>query len=258
MRCVPIDNTTRSMVLVGYATAPVTVDGELAEYGATSTEIPVSAGAAAATFRLLWNEQALFVGVLVQDRDLWAPGKGRDSAELNRSDGVEVLLDPAWDRVTPPNSDDREVIITAAADLADAQGAAAKADTLLNFDPSFVVAVDGTVDAGNDDDQGYRVEVALPMAQLSSAPKSGVVFGLDLVLNNTKGDGSQVTRDWAGLTDYGASDRWYAVMLVGPYDRTVARSGDCAAMPWRDLSWLLCVAAVVGVWRSRQRSPQRG
>lgn len=188
----------------------IAVDGDLVEF---EDAVPqqVIAGAARATFRLLWDDDALYVAAEVTDPDLWVRGTGPDG-ELWDGDGIELLLDPGLERGGAPDAADRHVIVSAGGDLLDAAGAGATEDRSLTMGATHVVVVDGTL-GGGAADGGYRVELRIPWAALGvAAPEAGVVLGGDLALNDATA-AALASADWAGLTAFARPDRWNELRL---------------------------------------------
>ncbi|HZS40413.1 MAG TPA: sugar-binding protein [Polyangia bacterium] len=257
---------------VARAPAPIDVHGDPAAFS-TGTAVTVSAGDAQATFRLLWDETALYVAADVTDPLLRVIGTGRDG-ELWNADGVELLIDPLHDRSPAPDADDRHVIVTAAGDLLDARGAGAGEDRSVTLGVDYAVTANGVVNGGQPS-QGYRVAMAIPWSALGVTPNAGRTLGLDLALNDL-GASALASRDWAGASPFAQPSRWNAVQLdaaggnlpqggrdgehkaVGGGAVTPQRFG-CATIPGAsssDLALAFALAAFA-LLRSRSRSRSR-
>ena len=221
---------------IPYAAAGVLLDGEPGDFEG-GLAIGLEVADATADLRLLWDEAALYLCAWVSDADLRVNGTGKDGPLWN-ADGVEVMLDPALTRTSSPDDDDRHVIVTAADDLLDAQGAGAGEDVTLDMDVTRYVAVDGTL--GDDaPDSGWRVEMAIPWADLDLTPAGGLRFGADLALNDLDATG-YATADLAGLAVYASPVDWAVFELApGPDPDPCATcepdetcvDGECVAAP---------------------------
>ena len=187
---------------VAHVDAPVDVHGDGAAFAAASP-IQVSAGAAKATFRMLWDDTSLYVAADVSDASLAVIGTGPDG-ELWNGDGVELLLDPQHARALTPGSDARHVVVNEAGDLLEASGAGAGEDRSLAMGSTYAV----TTTSG-----GYRVILAVPWSGIGVTPSAGMVLGADVALNDL--DGTQLaSADWAGVTPFAQPIRWNSVQLA--------------------------------------------
>jgi len=195
---------------IAHADAPVDVHGDGAAF-ATATPIVVAAGAGRATFRMLWDESALYVAADVDDTTLSVIGSGPDG-ELWNGDGVELMLDPLHARAAVPGSDVRHVVVNAAGDLLEASGAGAGEDRSLAMGSTYAVTTDGVVNSGAPA-VGYRVIVAVPWSGIGVTPSAGMVLGADVALDDL--DGTQLSSsDWATVTPFAQPARWNAVQLA--------------------------------------------
>jgi hypothetical protein len=177
---------------------------------AAATPIVVAAGQASATFRLVWDESALYVAADVTDPLLSVIGTGHDG-ELWDADGVELLLDPTHAKSATADASDRHLIVTVAGDVLEARGAGAGEDRSFVIGATTVVTTQGTVGSGMPA-TGYRVVAAVPWSGLGVTPAAGLVLGADLALNDL--DGTQLTSgDWAGITPFAQPIRWNAIAL---------------------------------------------
>ena len=74
------------------ASAPPVIDGDPSEMAAaTPIVLTATATNAVATYRLLWDDRALYVGLSVQDEFLNAPTTNH---QLWKDDGLEIMFDP--------------------------------------------------------------------------------------------------------------------------------------------------------------------
>jgi hypothetical protein len=189
---------------VAHAAGPVDLGGDLHEFAA-ATPVVVAAGAGNATFRLVWDENALYVAASVSDADVRTPVTGKD-APLYQDDAIEILLDPQLARAVVAGPDVRQVIASAAGDVYDAQGAGA------NGDPSFDLA--GLQVQAKRTAQGYQVVARIPWQALGVTGATGLELGLDLALDDLDASGLSYA-DWAGIAPFAQPDRWHSIRLVG-------------------------------------------
>jgi hypothetical protein len=198
---------------IQHASGAVDLDGDLHEFAA-AMPIVVPAGAANATFRMVWDDSALYIAASVDDADVRFAGSGKDGP-LYDADAIEILLDPLLERTPTPTDDDRQLIVSAAGDVYDARGAGATGDASFDFAGLAVrTRVDGTL---NDalPDHGYRIVVAIPWAALGlSSVAAGQQLGLDLGLDNLDATGLSFA-DWAGVVPFAQPSAWPQVRLVG-------------------------------------------
>jgi MYXO-CTERM domain-containing protein len=195
---------------IPHADAAIDVHGEPAQFAA-ATPIVVAAGNAQATFRLLWNESALYVAADVSDTTLSAIGTGHDG-ELWNADGVELMIDPTHARPPTAGPDDRHVVVTAAGDLLEARGAGANEDRSVAMGSTFAVTTQGTVNSGAPA-VGYRIVAAVPWSGIGVQPMAGALVGIDVALNDL--DGTQLaSNDWAAVRPFAHPILWNTVQLA--------------------------------------------
>jgi hypothetical protein len=178
------------------AAGAVKVDGKLDEAAwkdAASTGLFVSTmngspAPQATEAKLLWDEKNLYVGFQLKDTNIWGTMKNRDD-ELWKEEAVELFID--WSgtgknyieiQVNP-----RGTVFDSF--LTDYRKHWKKAKE-YDFDSGVVakVTVDGTIDNLKDQDKGWVVEMAIPLAKLqgpaekgpSLPPKPGDVWRVNL------------------------------------------------------------------------------
>ena len=204
---------TPDQIDVPRAPGAIDLGGDLHEFAA-ATPIVVAAGAANATFRMVWDDDALYVAAVVSDPDLRFTGSGHDGPLYN-ADAVELMFDPLLERTAMPTTDDRQLIASAAGDIYDARGAGATGD------PSFDLAgltsqaiAHGTFNDGSPD-TGYQIAVRIPWSSLGvSQPAAGTQLGLDLALDDLDATGLTYA-DWASLTPFAQPAKWHSIQLTG-------------------------------------------
>jgi len=148
--------------------------------GEPNTTFPVNAKA-----RMMWNEQALHVGIEVEDKDVIGgfPADAKDP-HLWTKDTIELMIDPDWDK---KNTDYYEIQINPQNLVFDSQwddynvpkggpeGPFGHQDWSANL--KSAVVVNGTIDKSDDVDQGYVVEASIPWASFSKARKTPPELG---------------------------------------------------------------------------------
>jgi hypothetical protein len=148
--------------------------------GKPNKTFPVNAKA-----RLLWNDQSLFVGVEVEDKDVVGGfPAGAEDPHLWTRDTVELMIDPDWDR---KNTDYYEIQINPQNLVFDSQwddynlpkpspsGPFGHQDWSANL--KSAVVVDGTIDKSDDVDKGYVVEASIPWKSFTKAQRSPPALG---------------------------------------------------------------------------------
>jgi cellulose/xylan binding protein with CBM9 domain len=203
-----IEGVAETPVDVPHAPELVDLAGDLHEFAA-SPPIAVAAGAANAEFRLLWDENNLYVAATVADADLRTQGTGRDGPLYN-SDSVEVMLDPQLTQTPMATSAVMQVIASVAGDLYDARGAGSAGDATFDITGLDARAViHGTL---NDavGDTGYQIVIAIPWQSPVAADQ---MLGVDLALDNLSAS-SLTFDDWAGVRPFAQPRYWHQVRLA--------------------------------------------
>jgi hypothetical protein len=193
----------------------VKIDGVLDEFSGARA-LKIGAGKATATFRLIWDERALYVGVSVADNRLWVHARERDQ-KLPHADGIEVLLDPALNQTGLPDKDDRQLVVTADANLTMFQGAGEDWNRRVDMKVEHGVVLHGTLNDA-EPDTGYEVELSIPWSTLAGAPRVGRLLGVDLALNDAN-ELAMASSNWTGITGYGIPSHWNEIVLV-PAEQT--------------------------------------
>lgn len=155
-----------------------------------------SAADLSATFRLLWDETALYVLVEVSD-DI----RQDDSPELWQDDGVEVMIDIGNDKAGSIGADDFQYLIDAGA---------------ASFEERKHGASSGVAMAASSVTGGYVLEVSLPWATLGLAqPGAGIEIGFCLAVDDDDDGGDRDGQiAWKGTSDnYRTPSLWGTAML---------------------------------------------
>lgn len=218
----------------------ITIDGKLEEpewrsAQATPAFVNTMDGSAAGfgvTAKLLWDDENLYVGFVVDDDYLKSEFSERDD-HLWEQDTVEVMLDPGGDgrnyfelQVSPQN-----VVFDTRYDTRRNPGPIGHAD--WNADIETGVDLDGTVNDGSED-EGYTVEMAIAWSSFETGnppagkPEAGQVWRANLYVMDTREEGSRAAA-WSPprVGDFHVPNRFGNLRFVDP---SVARQpGPSAA-----------------------------
>ncbi len=205
------DPPVRPGLDVPRAAGAIAIDGALDEFASAPAQT-IEAGGARATFRFLWDDARLYLAAEIEDPDLAAPQTGRDGM-LWESDAIELMIDPLLTRSATPDGDDRHVIVSAAGDVLDANGAGASEDRSADLGVEQSVALEGTLDDASAD-TGWRVELAIPWSAIGITPSAGTHLGADVALDDASAGGLEYA-DWAGLTSFATPSAWNELRLLG-------------------------------------------
>lgn len=122
------------------------------------------------TARLLWDDEALYLGFHCPDPDIHSPYTDRDDP-IYESEAVEIFLDPDGDR-------DAYVELQVAPtgvqfDAAFKGGARQGMNKAWNHNYEAKVHVEGTLNEVGDQDVAWTAEWRIPFAGLEASPKAG-------------------------------------------------------------------------------------
>jgi len=234
-------------VYVPHTSGGVTVDGTAVDptwaTAATSPDFVNADGSpdpnGKASARMTWDEQNLYLFVQVTDTDVFSPYKKHDEP-LWKADCVEIFIDADGNRsgyvelqVNPNNVTFDSYFATTRAQPGDE-----KWDSAMQT----AVKVRGTADQGGDADQGWDVEIAIPLAAVKGRndamgvrlpPQVGDKWRLNVVRVDTKsGGGGPGVASWNRISysDFHGLDRMLTVVFA---DRngSISPSADGSAAP---------------------------
>ena len=195
------------------AEGPVTLDGDLSEFGnAQVLVVTVPDTGAQAHVRLLWDDEALYVGAEVSDTKLEAIHSGKDE-RLWQDDSVEMMFDPNADGGSAIGPDDVKGFVNVLGAIRDSIALDAGRDIGLEA----TVSVSGTVNDSADTDQGYVVEARIPWSGMGiGTPSPGDQWRMDFVLND-RHDETQSWGSWSHGTDLATNvpDNWNTAVFLG-------------------------------------------
>ncbi|MER3423098.1 MAG: hypothetical protein C4293_07575, partial [Nitrospiraceae bacterium] len=171
-------------LIVQKTSTPIVIDGQLTDW----------AGAGAATFTganntatgyALWDDQNLYIRLEVKDTQLNATFA---DANIWQDDTLELFLDTRHDRSTSMQEDDYHVLVNlnnVQLLLRGNNGTQSPASLTM----TSAVSRQGTLNNNSDTDSGYTVELAIPWSQLGISPSSGMMFGIDLAVDDRDATG---------------------------------------------------------------------
>lgn len=141
--------------------------------------------------KLLWDDQALYLGVVVKDEDVEGGfDKAAKDPHLWTKDCVEIMIDPEGDgdnedyyeiQINPQNLVFDSRFDTYNKPRVEPDGPFGHQDWSAKLESA--VSIQGTLDNDEDDDQGYTVEVRIPWSSFDkakSAPKAGDAWRMNL------------------------------------------------------------------------------
>jgi hypothetical protein len=225
---------------VAHATGPITIDGMATEPGwssaATSPELITADGSpdpvGKATARMTWDEQNLYLFVSITDTDVFSPYKQHDEP-LWKADCVEMFIDADGNRsgyvelqVNPNNATFDSYFASTRAQPGDEK-----------WDASMVTAVKvrGNAEQSGDADQGWDVEIAIPLAAVKGRhdtmavtlpPQVGNRWRLNVVrVDYRSGGGGPGVASWNRISysDFHALDRMLTVVFADATGAIVAQ-----------------------------------
>lgn len=184
------------------AVVPPVIDAELSEFQAAQPLVISNAAGAVGVYRILWDQSGIYIGAEVVDPLLNAVETLRDGA-LWRDDSIEVYFDTLHDHGTSRQTDDVKFFVAVTSLQGESRGGYSDYDAVW----SSAVAVEGTLNANGDVDNGYRIEMALPWSVLtfSSVPALGTTLGFDLSFND-RVDGAYTQTQWCNSTGGDGND----------------------------------------------------
>lgn len=230
-------------VHVPRATGAIVIDGVATDPGwataATSAELvsaegsPDSNGRAIA--RMTWDETNLYVFVQITDTDIFSQYKAHDEP-IWKQDVVELFIDADGNRrgyvelqVNPNNTTFDSFFATTRAQPGDE-----------TWDANMVTAVKvrGTADKAGDADQGWDVEIAIPLAAVKGRdeamgvripPQVGDRWRMNVVrVDYRSNGGNPAVSSWnrIGYGDFHALDRMLTVVFADPQGGIVAKPAE--------------------------------
>ena len=235
-------------IYVPHAAGPIAIDGVANEpawaRAVTSSELVTADGSPEAVgraiARMAWDEQNLYLYVSITDTDVSSPYKQQDQP-LWKADCVEMFIDADGNRrgyvelqVNPNNATFDSYFATTRAQPGDEA-----------WDSGMVTAVKmrGTADKAGDRDQGWDVEVAIPLAAVKGRadtmpvrlpPQVGDRWRLNVVRVDYRSGGHDPgVTSWNRISysDFHALDRMLNVVFADATGSIVAKPAVPAQPP---------------------------
>jgi hypothetical protein len=156
------------------------IDGDLDEFTNAEAIILVNNTGGHGEYRLLYDQQALYVGARVADATLNAVG-GNDG-NLWLDDSVEIMLDVQNNKGSEQDANDYKFFINILNKYRDEWAG----DAAWNANPGVqsAVVLFGTIGNNNDVDTGYKIELRIPWSAIGATVAEGRRMGFDIVMNN--------------------------------------------------------------------------
>jgi hypothetical protein len=154
---------------------------------AYAVQLTDSATGTTGTYRLMWDDQALYIAAEFSDTQLNALHTDNDSW-LWEDDSLEIMFDTLHDKGNPIQSDDYKFFVNAHNAHLDSQGYDSNWDSGLASE----VVVSGTVNQNSDTDTGYVVEARIPW--WVTGPGVGDAWGMNIQLNDMTATGMHSTQ----------------------------------------------------------------
>jgi hypothetical protein len=227
------------------ASEPITIDGradEAAWQRAPESPVFVTAEGSpeiqgATRGRLLWDDQHLYVFVTAQDKDVSSQYKNQDDA-MWKEDVIELFIDADRNRrgyvelqVNPNNAQLDAWFMTTRAGTSDKDWTAKM---------KSAVTVQGTLSQPDDQDTGWDVEIAIPLAAVKGTdaamavnipPRPGDTWRLNVVrVDKPAAEKNPAVASWNQITyqDFHALDRMLEVTFGDESGKTEAAAPAAA------------------------------
>lgn len=209
---------------------PLKIDGKLDEAawkaapstGAFVDTMTGNAGGVATEAKLLYDNQNLYIGFQNVDSDVWAQLSERD-AKLWTQEAVEVMIDADGngkgyiELQVAPNGTIFDTFLPTYRKYEDSIDPKAKPYS-WNSKLKAAVKVDGTLNKRDDQDKGWTVEMALPLADANGMEKNGVkvppkvgdVWRINMFRLDSPKDKGQIAVAWSApmVGDFHKLDRF--------------------------------------------------
>jgi hypothetical protein len=181
---------------------PPTIDGNITEFpNANMIKLSNSRGISG-TYRLLWDEQALYIAANVSDAQLNADQTTRDG-QLWNDDSIELFFDTLNNDGGEMQTDDYKFFVNLNNARSVSRGTGSGRDNSWNNDFDSKLDVQGTVNDNQDIDSGYSIELAIPWWIMP--PGFGDRWGFDLNMNDQDSTDNRIATSWSNL-DGGTSN----------------------------------------------------
>jgi hypothetical protein len=176
--------------------SPLTIDGNLNEFADVNEITITNSEGNSATYKMLWDENNLYISAQGNDNQLGALVTERDGTGIWNDDSIELFFDTLNNGGTSLNSDDYKFFVNIRNVQNDARydGSGYSWSTSL----SSAVTTTGTLNSMDDTDTGYTIEIAIPWTNWGVAvPSDNSVWGFDVNMNDRRDDGTRIWDAWS-------------------------------------------------------------
>jgi hypothetical protein len=164
--------------------APV-IDGNVAEFAQAVPLTVAAPDGGQGTYRLMWDETALYVAASVTDADLVSHGDTEDD-EVYNEDGIELFFDTGHEQSVPLDGNDYKFVVNLKNTHWDIN------EWNLSWNSTWESAVqnNGSLNVSGDSDTGYTLEMAIPWSHWGiGVPVDGTLWGFEIKLNDLDASG---------------------------------------------------------------------
>jgi len=193
---------------------PPTIDGDTGEFSNINPITITNAAGTTGNYRLMWDDEALYIAASVSDTQLNSSITTRDGA-LWTEDSIELFFDTLHDHGFALGADDYKFYINPLNTQGDANFAPGVG---MAYDTPFTSAVrlNGTNNNNADVDVGYEIEIKIPWTGLGIAGSPiNKTIGFDISMNDKRAT-THSQAQWANTTGGGSNDPngWGNVTIV--------------------------------------------
>jgi hypothetical protein len=192
---------------------PPSIDGNTAEFSGTNKITLSNSHGTKGTYRLMWDNNALYIAAEVEDSHLNADRSERDQEYIWWDDSIEIMIDTLHDGGNI-KQDDYKFFVNLLNNQADSR----QLDLSWSTPFTSSVTYDGSLNDNTDDDAGYTIEVAIPWSGLGIPfPSVGETLGFELMMNDQDDSDTRIAEVWANLDggDVNNPGGWGKLVFVG-------------------------------------------
>jgi hypothetical protein len=193
--CITIPDTTYNAIKTP---TPLAIDGNTQEF-ANAREIAITnSRGTRGTYRLLWDETALYIAANVSDTQFNADQLARDG-QLWNDDSLEVFFDTLNNKGPSRDQNDYKFFVN----LWNVHTDTRQTDQSWSMTYNSEVSMTGSLNDNQDSDSDYIIEMAIPWSEWGiQKPGFGSRWGFDLSMNDRDQQSSIIQNQWAN-TDGG-------------------------------------------------------
>jgi hypothetical protein len=179
--------------------SPPAIDGEPSEFSGDSLITLTNSRGTIGTYRLLWDDTALYLAADVSDTQLNYDVVQDDGSGMYNDEALELMLDTGHNNGSSLGTDDFKFIVNLGNFRHDSNGDLSGA---WDMDLTTQTIPAGSVNTTGDTDTGYAIEMAIPFSELGvPIPSPGDKWGLEIVMDDQDDPGSRQYAIWANLND---------------------------------------------------------